>query len=146
MIHVTYYPQDSGFQVQDPSVAAADMDKLVDEFWGTAGTFNKPIYLQEVGYQTSSVSNSNEAKQAEFFCNFFQAWDTHRDRIPMASILRFNDKSTSAAQSTAVDYGLPGNTPFIEYIRTLGIRTYDGKGTEKNAYSIIKGEIDKRGW
>ena len=139
LIHVTYYPIDSNFQVEDPSVVTDDLQALVDKF-------SAPIYLQEVGYQSSSTSNSSKSKQAEFFCNFFQAWDTHASEIPRASILRFNDVSQSSAESTATTYGVSGNQNFIEYIRTLGLRTYSGTGSDKSAFSIVDQETEKRGW
>ncbi len=139
-VSVTYYPQGTGFQVHDPSVAQADLDALVAKFPG------KEIHLQEVGYQTSASCGSSEAKQADFFANFFTAWDSHATNITQASILRFNDNSLAAAQSTAIDYGLTGDTNFIEYIRTLGLRTWDGNGTNKLAVEVISNAIVSRDW
>ncbi len=150
-IHVTYYPMTSDFQVEDPDVVEQDLQTLVDEFDKIKGADQStgssiPLYLQEVGYQTSSVCGSSNEKQAEFFYNFFQAWDKHGDRIPQASILRLCDVSQSSAEQTAADYGIPGNQGFIEYIRTLGLRTYPGTGVDKPAAAVIREETEKCGW
>ncbi len=141
----------SGFQVEDPDVVEDDLQALTDEFDGIKGADQSPgssipIYLQEVGYQTSPVCGSSNEKQAEFFYNFFQAWDKHADRIPQASILRLCDVSQSSAEQTATDYGKPGNQGFIEYIRTLGLRTFPGIGADKPAAAVIREETEKRGW
>ena len=66
--------------------------------------------------------------------------------ISAASILRFNDVSRASAESTAVSYGLPGNEAFIQYIQTLGIRTWEGNGYDKQSFQVIKSEIQKRNW
>ena len=65
---------------------------------------------------------------------------------PQASILRLNDVSLASATSTATAYGVPGNQGFIEYIRTLGLRSYSGQGADKETFTLIKEEIEKRGW
>jgi len=140
-VSVTYYPQSSSFIVNDPNVPEADLDSLVN-FFPTGTDF----FFQEVGYQTGSANGSSELKQAQFFCNFFKAWDDHKDVISAASILRFNDVSRASAESTAVSYGLPGNEAFIQYIQTLGIRTWEGNGYDKQSFQVIKSEIQKRNW
>lgn len=139
-VNVTYYPQDSNFQVYDPSIVFDDLSTLTSALPG------KPIYLQELGYQSSTASGSSEQKQAEFYCNFFKAWDQQVAKISHASILRLVDVSRASAELTAVDYGIPGNESFIEYIRTLGLVTWFGEGRDKTAVSVIRDEITERGW
>lgn len=136
---VTYYPTASNIDVKDPSVVFDDFDALIAAFP------NAEINLQEVGYQTSAKNNSTEEKQAEFFCNFFKAWDMHKNNIKTASIVRLNDLSQASAQASASNYS-SSDEDFIEYLRTLGIRTYDGKGTEKQAFELIKDNLKQRGW
>ncbi len=139
ILGVTYYPLKSNFDVKEPSVVFADFDNLV------AAYKNAPIYLQEVGYQTSPQNNSSEAKQAEFYCNFFKAWDEHLSRIKTANIVRMNDLSMEEAAISAGPYGISGNS-FIEYLRTLGIRTFGNKGTNKQTFEVIKNNLQLRGW
>lgn len=139
ILGVTYYPLKSNFDVKDPSVVFEDFNNLTNEFQ------NPTIYLQEVGYQSSSTNNSSPSKQAEFFCNFFQAWDIHKDQIKTANIVRLNDLSEAEAKTSAGPYGI-SNTEFIEYLRTLGIRTFDGEGENKEAFEVIKNNLRERGW
>ena len=141
IIGITYYPLNSDFSVKPSTAAAADLQLLVDTF----SDKGKTIYLEEVGYQSSAVNSSSESMQAQFYCDFFQAWDTHKDYIKGASFVRLNDISESDAQSMAAPYGISGEL-FKEYLRTLGLRTYSGTGTNKQAYDIIRGETLKRGW
>jgi hypothetical protein len=61
----------NGFNVKDPDCPFNDLADLVSYYNA------KPIYMQEIGYQTSGANNSSEYKQAEFYCNLFKAWDMH---------------------------------------------------------------------
>ncbi len=139
-VSVTYYPINEDFTVKAPDVVFADLVSLSAKFK------DKEIFVQEIGYPTSPILNSNEGKQAEFYCNFFSVWDTLKDQITHVSVLRLNDVSLAAAQATAVTYGIPGNEPFIEYIRTLGIRTWEKEGTNKTAFEVMKRELNRRDW
>lgn len=139
-VSVTYYPIRSDFTVRSADVACADFDS----FFSKIG--DKQIFIQEVGYPSSATLNSSEALQAEFFETFFSAWDTYKDQISHVSILRLNDVSLASAQATAVTYGVLGNEAFIEYIRSLGIRTWADTGTDKRAFSSIISELNKRDW
>lgn len=57
------------------------------------------------------------------------------------AVLRLNDVSRTAAESLADPYGIT-HEEFIEYLRTLGVRT--DTGTLKQSFSIIKSELQKR--
>lgn len=139
-VSVTYYPINSDFTVKPPNVIYSDFNSFFSEF------DDKPIFIQEIGYPSSATLNSSETKQAEFFCNFFNAWDMYKDRVSYVSILRLNDVSLASAEETAVNYGIPNNQKFIEYIRTLGIRTWENTGTKKEAYEVIAEELNRRDW
>lgn len=139
ILGVTYYPLGSNFNVNNPDVVSNDFSNLV-------ASYDKiPIYLQEIGYQSSSINNSNEDKQAEFYCNIFKAWDMHSTRILAANIVRLNDLSFEGAEESAANYNLT-DQEFTEYLRTLGIRNYDGMGTPKKAYETIRANLSERGW
>jgi len=139
VVGVNYYPIDSGFNVKNPSIIAGDIAGLVALYP------NKPIYFQEVGYQSGSTyTGSSQALQAQFVTAIFQAWDAHASQIPYMAFLRLNDVSHSAAINTAIAYGLPGNNSFIEYIETLGLRDY--AGNDKLAFTQLKSETHARGW
>lgn len=137
IVGVTYYPKDENFNVDPADVPFTDMATLSAEFP------DKTIYLQEVGYHTSDVTNGNEQKQAEFVCNMFAAWDTHKDQIPLMLWVRLNDVSQTKAEELAGPYGL-SSEPFIEYLRTLGLRTESGD--DKLGFEIFVNEAQERGW
>jgi len=140
ILGVTYYPlADSSFNTDSPDVVFDDFQSMVNAFPSI------DIYLQEVGYQSSTICSSSESQQAEFYCNFFSAWDTHASRIKSAEIVRLNDISLSSAEEAAIPYGI-NSIGFIEYLRTLGLRTHDGEGLNKPAYDVIKENMEVRGW
>lgn len=137
IVGVTYYPKDQNFNVAPVDVPFTDLATLTNEF------ADKTIYLQEVGYHTSAVTNSSEQKQAEFVCNMFSAWDTHKEQIPLLLWVRLNDVSQTKAEELAGPYGL-SSEPFIEYLRTLGLRTETGD--DKLGFEVFVNEAQERGW
>ena len=147
-IHVTYYPMDEEFQAASPDSIYEDLRILTEEFDGvnSAEGTQIPLILQEVGYHTSPHCSGSPEKQAYFFYHFFLAWDKYRNMIPQASILRMCDTSLASAETTAASYNIPGNKEFIEFTRTLGLRTFDGIGTDKPAITLIEDELLKRSW
>ena len=137
LLGVTYYPLNGDFSVKSPESVSEDIVKFLETYP------NKPIYFQEVGFQTSEICNSNEDKQAEFFCNFFSIWDKYSDKIKSVNILRLNDLTLEKAKESGRPYGVTDER-FIEYHRTLGIRTSSGK--QKLAYKIIEQNLKVRNW
>lgn len=139
VVGVTYYPQNGDFTVMDPNVVNTHFGAITSKFAG------KTIYLQEVGYQTGSECNSSERKQSQFIGNVFEAWDTYKDNIKLIEFVRMNDVSRSQAEELAGPYGI-GDNSFIEFLRTLGLRTYDGNGTDKEGFTVLKEHANLRGW
>jgi hypothetical protein len=139
VLGVTWYPQHAAFQVDAPASVAADLDRLVAAFPDT------PILLQEVGYQSAAACGSTDALQAAFFCEAFAAWDAHRAQIEAINIVRLGDVSLDQAEEMAGPYGL-SSAPFIEYLRTLGLRTWAGNGEAKPAFEMVRQEAARRGW
>jgi len=136
---ITYYPLQSNFDVDMSRIIESDLNALVNTFTAI------PIYLQEIGYQTSSINNSSQEKQANFYCNFFSAWDLYADRIASANIVRLNDLSQIDAEASAGPYGI-SDQAFTEYLRTLGLRTNEENGKGKLAFQVIKDNLKERGW
>lgn len=138
IVVVTYYPQ-KGFIVMDPSVAESHFDAITAKFPNTT------LFMDEVGYQTSAVCQSSEDLQAQFVCEVFKAWDKHQEQIPMLSFVRLNDISRDDAVSMAGDYH-SNDELMIEYLQTVGLRTYDGKGLEKEAFGVLREQALLRGF
>ena len=139
VVVVTYYPLNSNFTVKNSSVVDTEIGTLVSLYP------SKPIHFNEIGYPSGSTYDaSTEALQKLFVTQVFKTWDKYSTQISKISFLRLNDVSLSSAQSTATTYGLAGNNQFIEYIQTLGLRTY--AGADKQGYGQLKTETSSRGW
>lgn len=141
IISVTYYPLNSDFTVESPTVVSSDFADLVAIYSDTL----KPIHFVECGYPASAVCNSSEIMQADFFTNVFEAWDEQYDHIKYLSVFQSTDWSQDFVDTIAIYYGI--NDPiFKEFLRTLGVRTFLGYGTDKLAYDRILCELDARNW
>ena len=137
-VGVNYYPMDAAFSVKDPTVIDGDLDALA------AVNPAKPISFQEIGYQSGSLyDQSSEDKQAQFIHAVFKAWDHYPTQVYQMTFLRMNDVSHADAQGMASGYGSVA-APFVEYLETLGLRTYSG--VDKAAFRALKDEAKKRGW
>lgn len=137
VVGVTYYPTTDSFQVRPADDVHGDFDEIVAAFPG------KPILLQEVGYQTAEACGSTDALQAEFFAHVFCAWDQHAGQIETMNIVRLNDVTRTDAEVMAGPYGL-GDEPFIEYLRTLGLRL--NEGVDKPAFGVVRDSVAAREW
>jgi hypothetical protein len=137
LILVTHYPLNGDFTVRDPEEIGDDIDKLV------ATVPDKPIHFLELGYPSGAANNSSEGKQAEFIRETFQAWDRYAARIPFIAFGIMTDRSQSEVESYADYYGIDDEA-FLEFLRTLGLRTNDGE--DKPSWTALAAELDARGW
>ncbi len=137
----TYYPVDDQFKMEPVSVVSGDLDHLLERMTG------KQVMLEETGYATGAACQGSEQAQAEFVKEIFKAWDRHPDQLECICFLWLSDIPPALAQQTAVDYGVTGTpveTAFVEFIRTLGLRT--SEGVAKPGLAILQQEAHKRGW
>ena len=141
IVSTTYYPLNNDFTMKPPTVVDADFSDIVAEYPDTI----QPIYFVECGYSTSAICNSSENLQSEFFKNVFTAWDTYQNNIKYLTIFKTTDWSLSTVEDLAIQFGIT-DTIFKEYLRTLGVRTFLGNGTNKIAYQTILCELNARGW
>lgn len=141
IVTLTYYPLDEDFTMKPPSVVSSDFDALVAQYPDTA----QPIYFAECGYASSPLCNSSETLQADFWTEVFHAWDTHQDHIKYMTIFKSTDWSAEAVNELGEYYNLQ-DTVFKEYLRTLGLRTWNEHGTDKEAYRSILCELAERNW
>ncbi len=64
-VSITYYPINADFSVKSPEIVFTDFKALITKLPG------KTIFVQKIGFPSSTTLNSGDDKQAEFFCNFF---------------------------------------------------------------------------
>lgn len=125
---VTYY--DAGnFGAGSSAGIAADLAAI------TAAT-DRPIVLKEFGYATGPAIGGSEAGQAEFITTAFAAWDVHAARIPLVNFSRMFDGARAVCEAQAGEYGLPGDEAFIQFLCTLGLRTFGD--AEKPAWNRFR--------
>lgn len=141
IVSVTYYPLAGDFTMQDPEVVFEDFDEIVELYPDS----EQPVYFVECGYASSETCNSSEIKQAQFYQNVFAAWDEHYDNIKYLTIFKSTDWSHETVEILGEYYEL-SDPIFLEYLRTLGVRTWDGDGTNKLAYEFIRCELNTRDW
>jgi len=139
VVMVTYYPLNSDFTVKAPGVVATDFSTLVALYPAD------PIYMMEVGYPSGALCNSSESLQSDFVREVFEAWDTYNTQIQFISFTWLTDLSGQYVQDLGTYYGL-SDPIFLEYLGTIGLRTYSGTGTDKQAFSTLANEASKRGW
>lgn len=121
-------------------------DNLTDDFATmVAYADDQPLILKEYGYPSGPATGGSETGQADFIRETFAVWDTHADRVPflMFSIMFDRDRS-SYCEPTATYYGFPGDESFIQFLCTLGLRTYDDQ--PKPAWTELATQAAARGF
>lgn len=138
-LFATYYPLNGDFTVQDPSVVLGDLWQLVFLYP------DRPIYLMEAGFPTSPLCNSSDLQQAQFVRQLFRSWDLFHDRIRLMDFTWMHDLSPQAVADLGNYYGI-SDPVFLEYLRTLGLRTHAGPGLDKPGWTTLATEAASRGW
>ena len=141
IVSTTYYPLNNDFTMQGPNVVAGDFAALVSQYPDT----NQPIYFAECGYASSPTCISHEYQQMVFYQQVFRTWDTYADNIKYLTIFKTTDWSQAVVDDLALYYGI-SDTIFLEYLRTLGLRTWSNDGTTKVAYKGIICLLQERFW
>lgn len=140
VVLMTYYPLNGDFTVRPPSVVTADMTLALDLFPG-----DKPLHLREAGYPSGTLCNSSELAQATFVTELFKAWDVHRDRLKLVELVWMHEISAATLEFYELYYGV-SDPVFLEYLGTLGVRTFEGTGQDKPAFTRFAQEAALRGW
>jgi hypothetical protein len=137
IVMLNYYPQNERFEVLDVEIAKTHLPQIVAFFPG------QEIWLTEVGYQSgNNLCKSSEKKQAEYIHHFFEAWDTHKNEITHAVVNWLHDQSPAQIDAWKDYYG--SDPALVEYLSTLGLRTYENE--DKAAWLQLKEEVNSRGW
>jgi hypothetical protein len=118
-VMTTYYLGDNGFGGMVGTAVDDDLQAML------AYAGKRPLIIKEWGYATGTKGHSPSA-QADFVDATFAAWDAHADRIPLLTYSRMWDGDRKDCESQAASYGSPGNEEFIQFLCTLGLRTFDG--------------------
>lgn len=104
----------------------------------------RPVVFKEFGYATGALLNGSEAGQADFVSHAFAAWDAHDDRIPLLIYSRMFDGDITTCTAQAMSYGETGNQAFIQFLCSLGLRTYADQ--PKQAWTTFVAAATARTW
>jgi len=132
---VTYY--DAGNFGTTSGDVAADIATVV------AAT-DRPVVFKELGYATGPLLGGSETGETTFVGDLFSGWDAHADRIPLVIYSRMFDGELSSCTSQAADYGLGSDPSFIQFLCTLGLRTYADQ--PKAAWATFVAAATSRTW
>ena len=138
-VMITYYPLKGDFSVKDPEIIHQDFQILTDLFP------DKQIHIAEIGYPSSEVNHSSQAKQAQFIQEMFLAWDEQADQIPVLSYSWLSDLPEGSVKELETYYGVK-DKGFGEFLHSLGLRTYPGSGEDKQGFETFQREASLRGW
>jgi hypothetical protein len=137
-VSVNYYPFEAGGSLEKVNLISSNLNALI------SASASKSIHIQEFGCQSGTVSGSSTDLQKKCFEAMLKIWDANLNKITHVNLLRMNDLSYSSAYSTAASYSSPAapDAVFVDYIQTLGLRTYDG--TDKPSYTYLKEQLKLR--
>lgn len=136
-IGVSYYPLNADFTVKPTSTVPTDFETLVALYP------DKPIYFYQYGYPSSAVCNSSEALQAEFIDQTFITWDAYSEHVYMIDFTWLHDLDTDAMNFFGEYYGLTDGA-FLEFLRSLGFREWEGMGSDKPALHALRCQAQQR--
>ena len=156
-IGVSYYPLDND-QVLPPDRVATDFSDLVALYGDKpivffqlgypSGYYDSAAYPELVRHEVIATIGSSDVIQAEFIEAVFSAWDTHIEHIALISFTWLNDETETNVQDIIADPAFGGGVPpspgFVEFLRTLGLRTESG--IPKPAFERLREAAAARGW
>lgn len=138
-IGVSYYPLNPNFTVKQPTVVASDFATLVSIFP------SKKLWFYQYGYPSSATCNSSNALQTQFITQTFLSWDVHASGIEMIDFTWLHDYDAVQVNFWGNYYGIT-NAAFLEFLRTLGLRTWNGNGSDKPAMAELRCQAKQRGF
>ncbi len=138
-IGVSYYPLNTDFTVKPVSVIPTDFASLVTLYP------TKPLCFYQYGYPSSATCNSSQALQAQFISQTFTSWDAYASHIKMIDFTWLHDLDMALVNYYGTYYGLTDSV-FLEYLHTLGMRTWNGNGSNKLAFDELQCQAKQRGY
>ena len=138
-IGVSYYPINSNFTVKPVSTISIDFATITTLY------SSKPICFYQYGYPSSTSCNSSETLQKQFITQTFTSWDAYSSNIRLIDFTWLHDLDTAAVNYNSKYYGIT-DTVFLEFLHTLGLRTWNGNGTDKAAFIELQCQAMQRGY
>jgi len=121
-----------------------------------SGYYSADYYPELRAGTVSSQIGSSEIQQADFISAVFTAWDNHISQVGMIDFTWLHDFSEAGVTAITIDPAFGGSAnpepKFVEFLRTLGLRTNDGlnsmdaSGSDKMSYTRLRQEAQSRSW
>jgi len=138
-IGVSHYPLNTNFTVKSPTTITNDFATLVALYP------SKKLCFYQFGYPSSSTCNSSTTLQTQFIIQTFQAWDNYAANIYMIDFTWLHDLDAAQVIYWGNYYNLT-NPAFLEFLRTLGLRDFNGNGADKPALKELRCQAKARGF
>ncbi|MBK7819088.1 MAG: T9SS type A sorting domain-containing protein [Sphingobacteriaceae bacterium] len=138
-IGVSHYPLNGDFTVKSPTTIINDFATLVALYP------TKKLCFYQFGYPSSATCNSSTTLQTQFITQTFQAWDTYAANIYMIDFTWLHDLDAAQVTYWGNYYNLT-NPAFLEFLRTLGFRDFNGNGADKPALKELRCQAKVRGF
>jgi hypothetical protein len=132
-VSITYYPIRGNFTMRPPNVVFTDFDKM------RAVASGRKVILQEIGYPSSSLNESSQDLQAQFYRDVFQAMRQNRDFVEAGNFFLLGDLSDKFVKDLAGFYGMPNQKVFLAFLQTLGM--FDMQGQPKKSWAVFSSEM-----
>ncbi len=138
-IGVSYYAIDGNFQAKPFSALQNDFNLI------TSAYPVKPICFYQYGFPSSAACGSNLLLQEQFIYQTFNLWDTYASQIKMIDFTWMHDLDTAAVNYFLNYYGV--NDPgFAGFLGSIGLREWNGNGSDKPALAALRCEAKVRGF
>lgn len=134
---MTYYPLKDDFAARPPWEVDEDLGQMAALYP------DRTLMLLECGYPSGAGVGSSEELQADFVRQTFAAWDHRALWLRVVCFAWLHDRSPGDIESFSRYYGVDGEQ-FLEFLATLGLRTFDGR--PKAAFDVLQTEAGIRGW
>jgi len=138
-IAVSYYPLYTDFTVKPVSSIPIDFARIIELYP------SKPIYFTQYGYPSSALCGSSNTLQLQFVQQTFTSWDYYASNIRMIDFTWMHDLSPASINHYSTYYGIT-DTKFLDFLGSIGLRTYAGSGTDKPAYNELICQANLRGY
>ncbi|MEQ1876021.1 MAG: hypothetical protein ABL958_05200 [Bdellovibrionia bacterium] len=141
IVAFTYFPVNADFTVKPARAMEAELPALFTVY--PTGE----VSLQETGFPSGALNGSSDDRQSVFVRELFRVWDSEITRWKITNLIRLHEWSSTRAQAVASQAPYSSSHPVVvEFLRTLGLRTYAAGGTDKAALSVLRIETSMRGF
>lgn len=142
---VSYYAIGGGFDPKDATATRADLDSLL-AFASAA----KPLCFYQFGCPSSWKDGSGtvhdrSAQQTAFVTTAFDFWDAHPAEVRLMDFTWLHDLDPAGLASQGSYFGT-ADPAFLNFLASLGLRTWPSGGTTKSGYTALRQQAYDRGW